>query len=175
MGSEQTLESRLSNTTEGKAIGRILITKVSGLSQTITLTGTQKQSSEKNLGLETDVRFSLLSAGVHETVSSPSVEPILRSRMLPPVSFRALFALTTVGAVAFAIARAAGRGAAFAVAMEFAFGFLLLCFGLFGLLSLIAWVVAALVVRDTDRPDQGSPFAEDRLPPQLLPPREQPS
>lgn len=105
-------------------------------------------------------------------MSTPSVEPVLRSRLLPPISFRALFALTTLGAIAFAIAGAGGRGAAFALAIEVAFGFLLLCLAVFALLSLVAWVVGVLVIGDTDRLDRASPFAEDRLPPQLLPPRD---
>lgn len=105
-------------------------------------------------------------------MSTPSVEPVLRSRLLPPISFRALFGWTTLGAIGFAIARAGGRGAAFALAIEVAFGFLLLCLLLFATLSLVAWVVGVLVVGETDRPEQASPFAEDRLPPQLLPPRD---
>lgn len=108
-------------------------------------------------------------------MNTPSVEPVLRSRLLPPISFRAMFALITVGAVAFALARAAGQGGAFALAVQVAVGFLLVCFLLFALLFFIAWLFAALVIRRADDPDWGSPFAEDRMPPQLLPPRERPS
>lgn len=105
-------------------------------------------------------------------MSTPSVEPVLRSRLLPPISFRILLAWTTLGAIAFSIARAGGRGAAFALAIEVAIGFLLVCLLALATLSLIAWVVGVLVVGDANRPDRASPFAEDRLPPQLLPPRD---
>lgn len=107
-------------------------------------------------------------------MATPSIEPLERSRLLPPISFRAVFAVTTSGAVLFAIAAAAGRGGPFAVAIVWGMIFVAICFVLFSLLFLVAWSVAVLSIRDRDAGPPTSPFAEDRLPPQWLPPREPP-
>jgi fucose permease len=115
---------------------------------------------------------SLLFPVLWPAVTSPSAEPVVKSRLLPRISFRVLLAAMTLGAIFFAIAQAAGQGVAFALAVQVALGFLLFCFLAFAVLFLAAWVVAILVVDDIDPGLEGSPFAEDRLPPQLLPPRE---
>ena len=83
-----------------------------------------------------------------------------------------LFVLTVVGALFFALARAAGEGTAFAVAVQAAIAFPLFCLALGAVLFLFAWVVARTAIRGPDESNEGSPFAEDQLPPQLLPPRE---
>jgi hypothetical protein len=106
-------------------------------------------------------------------VKTPSVEPVLTSRLLPKVSFRLLFALTTMSAVIAAVARSAGQGGALANALLVGVGFLAVGFLLFFLLFLISFAVTSLWYDgDADTLD-GSPFAEGQLPPQILPPREQ--
>lgn len=113
-----------------------------------------------------------LSFQVLFTLKTPSVEPVVRSRLLPRVSFRLLFALTTLAAVLAAVARAAGSGAAAAKAVMVGLGFLVACFLVFTLLFLISWCVSSLRVEPDDDAMQGSPFADGQLPPQILPPRE---
>lgn len=110
-------------------------------------------------------------------MNTPSVEPIQRSRLLPRVTFRTLFAITTVGAILAAVARVAGIGTpgntqAMATSVLVAVGFLAVCLGAFALFFLIAWVVSILWYRPADKLIEGSPFAESQLPPQILPPRD---
>ena len=110
---------------------------------------------------------------VDASVKTPSVEPVVVSRLLPKVSFRFLFALTTIAALIAAVARAAGKGGALANATIVAFIFIVLCFLLFAILFLVSWAVSSLWSEgETDMLD-GSPFADGQLPPQILPPREQ--
>ncbi|WP_246112951.1 hypothetical protein [Allorhodopirellula solitaria] len=106
--------------------------------------------------------------------SAPSsMEPVVRSRVLPRISFRTLMIGTVVAAVIAAIARAAGDGATFAKAVTVAIALL----GLFFLLAagafLLAWLTARLAIGRFDNTREGNPFAKDQLPPQLLKPREQ--
>jgi hypothetical protein len=92
---------------------------------------------------------------------------------MPKVSFRLLFALTTLAAIIAAVARAAGQGGALANAAMVSLGFLGAVFLLFALLFLISVAVSSTWYEgDSDALD-GSPFAEGQLPPQILPPREQ--
>jgi hypothetical protein len=92
---------------------------------------------------------------------------------MPKVSFRLLFALTTLAAIISAVARAAGQGGALANAAMVSLGFLGAVFLLFVLLFLISVAVSSTWYEgDSDALD-GSPFAEGQLPPQILPPREQ--
>lgn len=104
--------------------------------------------------------------------TAPSTEPVLRSRLLPKISFRVIFAVTALAAVVASLARAAGEGGPLARALLVALAFPAFCFTLFAVLFLIGWAVALLAFRGHDDTLQGSPFAEDQLPPQLLPPRE---
>ncbi len=106
-------------------------------------------------------------------MKTPSVEPVLRSRLLPKVSFRLMLILTTLSAVVAAVARVAGGGGAMATAVVVAILFPLVCFAPFTLLFLITWSVSSLWYRDDPDSLRGSPFAEGQLPPQILPPREQ--
>lgn len=108
-------------------------------------------------------------------MNSPSVEPVLRSRLLPRVSFRFVFLLTAIAAVIAAVARAAGGGMAGARALLIAGGFLVVCFVLFVLLFLICWLISSLWYQGESETAKGSPFADGQLPPQILPPREQQS
>ncbi|TWU10181.1 hypothetical protein Poly21_51510 [Allorhodopirellula heiligendammensis] len=100
------------------------------------------------------------------------MQPIVRSRVLPRISFRAMMLWTVVAALIAAIARAAGDGATFAKAVTFAVAML----GLFFLLAagafLLAWLTARFVIGEFDNSREGNPFAKDQLPPQLLKPRE---
>ena len=108
-------------------------------------------------------------------MKTPSVEPVLRSRLLPRVSFRLVLALMTLSAVIAAVAKAAGGGAAAAWAAIVAVGFLVVCFLLFVALFLFCWAISSLWYDGEPDAGQGSPFADGQLPPQILPPREQQS
>lgn len=85
------------------------------------------------------------------------------------------FALTALGAIIAAIGRLAGDGGAVATALIVAAGYIGLCFALFVLFFLTVRIFAAVVNRSAPDADVGSPFAEGQLPPQLIPPRDQPS
>lgn len=78
----------------------------------------------------------------------------------------------TLGAVLAAIAKAAGSGAAVAMALMTSIGFVIACFALFVILFAISWVVSSLWYRPSDDTLKGSPFSADQLPPQILAPRE---
>ncbi|WP_235033439.1 hypothetical protein [Rubripirellula obstinata] len=110
-------------------------------------------------------------------MNTPSVEPIQRSRLLPRVTFRAMFAITTIGAFLAAIGRVAGLGTpgnaqAMATGVLVSVGFLAVCLAVFAIFFLIAWLVSILWYRPADELVEGSPFADDQLPPQILPPRD---
>lgn len=104
---------------------------------------------------------------------TPSVEPVVRSRMMPRISSRFLFALTTLAAFIAAVARMAGQGGALAAAAMVGLGFIVGCFLLFVLLFLISWLVSSLWFDRESDVLEGNPFADGQLPPQILPPREQ--
>ncbi len=110
---------------------------------------------------------------MHRFVKTPSVEPIVRSRLLPKVSFRLIFAITTLAAIIATVARAAGDGGALATAAMVALAFPTACFALFAILFLISWSVSSLWYQSDDDTLKGNPFADGQLPPQILPPREQ--
>ncbi|WP_146521696.1 hypothetical protein [Stieleria varia] len=150
---------------------------------------------------------------------TPSVEPIVRSRLLPRVSFRSMMILMAVSAVVLAVARSANQGGIYATAAVMGLVFLLGTVIVLSAVFLLAWAVAharrpvglvllsysvamialsiaglrldwinePIVVLNTffigvfllfvpppsspaDHLD--SPFAADRLPPQILPPRD---
>ena len=105
-------------------------------------------------------------------LNHPSSEPIQRSRLLPRISFRGIFALMTAGAVFAAIARAAGNGAVVATGLVVGVGFLAAVFVIFLVLFLVAWVAS---IAWYEPQDEASPNwnTENSLPPQILPPREQ--
>ncbi len=106
-------------------------------------------------------------------MKTPSSEPVLRSRLVPKISFRWLFAVTTLSAIIAAVARAAGEGGALAMAVMAMVGFVLACFSLFIFLFLISWAVSSLWYAGDDDALKGNPFSEGQLPPQILAPREQ--
>ncbi len=110
---------------------------------------------------------------VGASLKTPSVEPVLRSRLLPRVSFRLLFGLTTLAAIIAAVARAAGEGGALANAVMVSLGFIVACFLLFAILFFFSWLVSSLWYQGEPDALDGSPFASGQLPPQILPPREQ--
>ena len=109
-------------------------------------------------------------------MNTPVVEPVEPSRLLPRVTFRTLFAITTLGALLAALGRVAGFGTAgntraIAVGLLVAVGFLAACLMVFATFYLVAWLISLMWYRATEMPNEGSPFAEDQLPPQILPPR----
>ena len=150
-------------------------------------------------------------------LKTPSVEPVLRSRLLPRISFRVMFVLMTFAAIVAAMARAADNGGNLATACLAAIAFPATIFVAFAVLFLVTWAVAmarraagfgailvaaivavmtvagfeipmltqfgtialillgGIILLATSKPnDSGeNPFAEDQLPPQILPPREQ--
>ena len=106
-------------------------------------------------------------------MKTPSVEPVVRSRLLPRISFRFLFALTTLSAIIAAVARGAGEGVALAYAAMTTLAFVGACFALFLSLFLVSWAISSLWYEGESDALEGSPFAEGQLPPQILPPREQ--
>jgi hypothetical protein len=73
---------------------------------------------------------------------APSVEPVLRSRLLPRISFKVMLFLTTFSAVVAAVARIAGNGGELAKAVMTSIGFVAACFAAFAILFLISWSVA---------------------------------
>ncbi|MBB3205146.1 hypothetical protein FHS27_000913 [Rhodopirellula rubra] len=113
----------------------------------------------------------------NESSTSPdvhpsSMQPIVRSRVLPRVSFRAMMVWTVIAAVIAAVARAAGDGATFAKAVTAAVVSIAFFFLLAGFAFLMSWATAKLVIGKFDNSREGNPFAKDQLPPQLLKPRE---
>ncbi len=106
-------------------------------------------------------------------MKTPSVEPVVVSRLLPKISSRFLFALTTLAAVIAAVARAAGEGGALANAAITGVIFIAGCFALFAILFFFSWAISSLWYEGEPDTLEGSPFAEGQLPPQILPPREQ--
>lgn len=95
----------------------------------------------------------------------------LKSRLLPRISFRSLFALTLVSAVVAAVARAAGGGNALAFGFISAIAFAALVVVSLAVVFLLSWMIASIGYT-SDATSQASPFAEDQLPPQILPPRD---
>ena len=109
------------------------------------------------------------------SLNNPSVQPPERSRLLPRIGFRTLFALTTMGAILAAIARAAGNGTVVAKGFLISVGFLAVVFAAFAVFFLFAWIVSLLWYRPSEEIYEGSPFAANQLPPQILPPRDRQS
>ncbi len=103
---------------------------------------------------------------------TPSVEPVLRSRLLPRISSRWLFALTSLAAVISAVARVAGQGSAAAYSVVAAVVYLAIIFSLFSLLFFLVRGVSLIWYAPPPEAHDGSPFAADQLPPQILPPRD---
>ncbi|TWU21529.1 hypothetical protein Pla52o_37160 [Novipirellula galeiformis] len=102
-----------------------------------------------------------------------SAQPVVPSRMLPRVSFRLVFAITTLSAIVAALARQAGDGGALATAVMTALLVPAICFALFAMLFLFAWAITSLWFQGDDQDTlHGSPFAAGQLPPQIMPPRE---
>ena len=92
--------------------------------------------------------------------------------MLPRLSFRFLLTAVTLGAcVAFTI-RLALAGSPIAVAVMYSLTTLAICFALFAILFLIAWIPAVIGRDRLEDVHLGNPFSIDQLPPQVLPPRE---
>ncbi len=112
---------------------------------------------------------------VFAPLNTSSTEPVLRSRLLPRISFRFLLLLTAVAAILATLARLAGDGGAFARAILFGIAVPLSVLGVGGILFLFSWTAASLTLETNELPPRDSPFAEGQLPPQTLPPRDRPS
>ncbi len=110
-----------------------------------------------------------------ETADLPppaSVQPRVRSRVLPQYSFRSVIIGTTLLALAAFVFRQSMFGAVWAQALVFATSVILCCFIGFAVLFLIAWVPALIGRESWEDVSKGNPFADGQLPPQLLPPTE---
>jgi hypothetical protein len=105
-------------------------------------------------------------------VKSPSSERILRSRMLPQLSFRLLLGLTAGVAFLSMLGRFAGDGGAIARSVLFTLGVLFAVMMLGAVLFLFSWVVATFALVADEPASRQSPFADGQLPPQALPPRD---
>lgn len=100
------------------------------------------------------------------------MDPIVRSRVLPRISFRSVMVATFVFAILAAVARAAGDGVTLAKAVIVALVLLAFFFALSAIAFLLSWVTARMMIGRFDNAREGNPFAKDQLPPQLLKPRE---
>ena len=127
-------------------------------------------SLSRNGGLLVHVPFHLLCLSM--MTKTPSVEPVLPSRLLPRISSRWLFVLTLLAAVIAAVARVAGQGSAVAFSVMVALAYLAIIFLLFSLLFFLVRGVSLIWYAPPSEAHDGSPFAADQLPPQILPPRE---
>lgn len=105
-------------------------------------------------------------------MKSPSYEPILRSRMLPQVSFRLLLGVTALVAILSTLGRIAGDGGAVARAVLLGLGLLVAVMMLGAVLFLFSWVVATFTLVESEPEKRENPFADGQLPPQTLPPRD---
>ena len=104
-------------------------------------------------------------------VNTPSVEPVLKSRLLPRISFRFMFLLTLGFALLGAATRSAVEGYAFAIAVLAFIGCLVIFFVACMFVFVLTWAMSLPLRRSRENPTQGSPFADGQLPPQILPPR----
>ena len=107
-------------------------------------------------------------------VSTPSVEPLLKSRLLPRFSFRFLFALTLCVALLAVTFQAAYAGYAVAISVLAFIGFLVAFFAACVLVFLLLWCLLGLRRIDGEADSPGSPFSDGQLPPQILPPSNPP-
>ena len=106
------------------------------------------------------------------TQPAPKLQPVLPSKMLPRITLGFLFGLTTAGALIAAVARSAEKGVDLAIAALAVVGFFAACFAVFVLLFLVCRMIALLKGDVVSDANQGSPFSDGQLPPQILPPRE---
>jgi len=91
--------------------------------------------------------------------------------LLPRFSMRLLLAITTGFAVIFLVTKFAVNGAPWAQAIVTAIISLAILFAIFAMLFAAAFLVAR-GTRIRRRVAVESPFATDKLPPQIIPPRE---
>ena len=74
---------------------------------------------------------------------TPSIEPIVRSKLLPRISFQTMLVLMGVSAIILAVAAAANQGGKYATAAALGVGFLLMVSATLSIVFLLAWGVAA--------------------------------
>ncbi len=92
--------------------------------------------------------------------------------LAPQFSIRQILAVTTALGVFSLIASLAVRGHAWAVGVVVAGLTLILAFLLYGLCFFAAWCVSSFRGRFSRPVSPESPFAQDTLPPQIIPPEE---
>jgi hypothetical protein len=92
--------------------------------------------------------------------------------LIPRISLRRMLAITSLCAVVFLMARFARHGEHWAVAIVVACIAAIILLVLFSLLFGIAYLLARFVPLGR-RDGELSPFASDRLPPQIVPPRDE--
>jgi hypothetical protein len=104
----------------------------------------------------------------------PSAEKLLRSRLLPQISFKnGLIGVTLTVFLAW-MGRLALQGSMFPKVLLLSIGSLIILQAVWSLLFVIAWLPAAFGKIKTDEGREGSPFAANQLPPQIMPPKGQP-
>ena len=92
-----------------------------------------------------------------------------RTMLLPHYSIRLMLIITAGCALVFLVARMAIDGASWAIAALMLVNATVLLFGIFAVLFLTAYAFA-IVARWRSQPQAESPFASDKLPPQIIPP-----
>jgi len=113
-----------------------------------------------------------LSSDNRSTEPTPSVLDKDTNRLLPQVSFRTMMLVATVTAMVAFTTRLALGGSMIAISFVNAVATLVITFVCFAILFVIAWIPAVIGYDSLEDTNLGSPFAEDQLPPQVIPPRD---
>lgn len=92
--------------------------------------------------------------------------------LIPRFSIRLMLVLTTVFAVFFMVMSFAGRGSNAAAAVVSGVLTIGIAFAVYALLFSAAYALARLVRLTRPSEPPSSPFAADRLPPQVIPPQD---
>lgn len=85
--------------------------------------------------------FNLVSV-ITKMPQTPSVEPVVRSRLLPRISFQTMLILMAISAVVMAVAHSANQGGKYATAAAIGSGYIILAFAALATIFLLAWAVA---------------------------------
>lgn len=92
--------------------------------------------------------------------------------IFPRFSIRLMLALTTVFAIFFLVMSFAGSGSLAAAAVVVAVMSVVLAFAAYVIVFAAAYTLARIVRLTRPRVEPSSPFAADKLPPQVIPPRD---
>lgn len=101
---------------------------------------------------------------------TPSIDKPVRSRLLPKLTLGRSLLLVTLFVLLAWLGRTALQGSMIARVILLGLSTLLLFELLSVLLFFVAWLPAVIVSRDSTDTRDGNPFADDQLPPQILPP-----